>query len=291
MAVSIMKKTLLCALLAALFCASTPCPVFGQENKKTAVAVLDFFLPSLATIEKKKADKKPENPYFTSAQSGSDILFRLQKLQGFASSVFGADSRFVLIERNALKIVQKERELQKSEDFIDGYVTGQGKNIGADYLVTGDFDVDGIALTISIFSVSEQVTVAKEIVDLKKALFAFGAPLRDPVVDGTRLLSAKVFPLLMTVVEITESKKEKAKKLLLAAGLNRGMKTKVKLDIKVKEEREADGQKQTYYRTVGQAEVDKVEDDNFSILSVSEGEEEVKKLIDSGKKLYCTFKI
>lgn len=285
-----MKSTLLWTILAVFCCSSIPNFVFGQENKKTAIAVLDFFLPSQAAIDQKRADKKPDNPYYVN-QAGPSLLSRLQKIQVFASSVFGADNRFVLIERNALKIVQKERELQKSEDFIDGYVTSQGKNIGADYLLTGDFDVDGIVLTLSLYSVAEQVTVAKEVVDLRKSLFATGAPLRDVVVEGTRLLSAKVFPLLMTVVEITESKKEKAKKLLLAAGMNRGLKTKMQLDIKVKEERETDGQKQTYYRTVGQAEVEKVEDDNFSILSVSEGEEDVKKIIDGGKKLYCTFKI
>jgi hypothetical protein len=111
------------------------------------------------------------------------------------------------------------------------------------------------------------------------------------VVEGARRISARVFPLLMTVVEATEVKKDKAKTLLIAGGLKRGVKKGQVLDVKIKEEREADGVVQTYYRTVAQVEVEKVEDDNFSIVAVKDGNEEVKKLLDSGKKLYCTFKL
>jgi hypothetical protein len=265
--------------------------VCAQPDKKTGISIIEFYLPKLADIEQKKREKRSENPYFTTASSAGEIHAKLQKLQSFVAGVFGEDSRFVLIERNSLNLVQKEKELQKSEDFIDGYVVGQGKNIGADYLLTGDFDPNSNTLSLSFFSVSEQTTVAKESIDLQKALFGFAVPLRDPVVEGARRISARVFPLLMTVVEATEVKKDKAKTLLIAGGLKRGVKKGQVLDVKIKEEREADGVVQTYYRTVAQVEVEKVEDDNFSIVAVKDGNEEVKKLLDSGKKLYCTFKL
>ena len=283
-------RTHICYLLLAVFLLPA-LPSLAQADKKTAIAVIDFYLPSVTDIERKRAEKGMDNPYFTSGSPATDIRARMQKLQGFASTVFGEDNRFVLVERNALNLVQKERELQKSEDFIDGYVVGQGKNIGSDYLLTGDFDVNGIALTLSLFSVTEQSTVAKEVIDMRKPLFGFGAALRDPVVEGARRLSARVFPLLMSVVEATEVKKDKAKALLVAGGLKRGVKKGQALDIKIKDTREADGVAQTYYRTIGQGEVEKVEDDNFSILNVTEGQEDVKKRLDGGQKLYCTFKL
>lgn len=268
------------------------CPSLkAQPDKKTSLAVIEFYLPKPAEIEQKTRERRSDNPYFSSGTSSADIHAKLQKLQSFATGVFGEDSRFVLVERSALNLVAKERELQKSEDFIDGYVVSQGKNIGAEYLLTGDYELNSITLTLSLFSVAEQTTVAKEIIELQKPLFALGAPLRDPVVDGARRLSARVFPSLMTVVEATEVKKDKVKALLIAGGLKRGVKRGQVLDIKTREEREADGVLQTYYRTVGQAEVEKVEDDNFSIVAVKEGNEAIKTLLDSGKKLYCTFKL
>lgn len=285
-----MKNHLFAILLAGVFAASAS-PALAQNDKKTAISVIDFFLPNLAAIEEKKKEHSPDNPYYTSGQTARDIRSRMEKMQGFVSSVFGSDARFVLVDRNALNIVQKERELQKTEQFLDGYVVGQGKNIGADYLLNGEFDLNSITLTISLFSVAEQTVVSKEVVEMKKAFFNFAANFRDPVVDGTRRLAARVFPMMMSVVEITEQKKDKAKAILIAGGNNRGVKRGQSLDIKMKEEREVDGQMQTYYRTVGQGTVDKVEDDNFSIVEVTDGEEEVKKLMDSGKKLYCTFKL
>lgn len=285
-----MKKQLTLWALAALFFASAS-PVSAQNDRKIAISVIDFFLPTVAAIDEKKKEKSLENPYHTSNQPAKDIRTRMEKLQGFVASVFGSDARFVLIDRSSLGIVQKEQELQKTEQFLDGYVVGQGKKIGADYLLSGDFDLNSITLTVSLFSVAEQTIVSKEVIEMKKAYFNFAANFRDPVVDGTRRLAARVFPMMMSVVEITEQKKDKAKAILVAGGNNRGVKRGQSLDIKLKEEREVDGQMQTYYRTVGQGSVDKVEDDNFSIVEVTDGEEEVKKLIDSGKKLYCTFKL
>ncbi len=283
------KNHFLAALLGCLL--ANPSAIFSQNENKIAISVIDFFLPSLDAIHQKKAEKSEGNPYRNSAATAVDIRARMQKMQGFVASHFGGDARFVLIDRASLNIISREQELQKSEQFLDGYVVGQGKNIGADYLLSGDFDLNAIELTISLFSVADQTVVGKEVIDMKKAFFNFAANFRDPVVEGARRLSGRVFPVMMTVVEISEQKKDKAKALLIAAGLNRGLKTGQQLEIKTKDTREVDGVKQPYNRTVGTGKVDKVEDQNFSILSIEDGGEEVKKLIDGGKKLFCTFKI
>jgi hypothetical protein len=36
-----------------------------------------------------------------------------------------------------LDLIERERDLQKSEDFMDGYIANQGKSIGAQYIVSG----------------------------------------------------------------------------------------------------------------------------------------------------------
>jgi len=266
-------------------------PLCAQSAKpKIAIAVIDFYLPTRAQIEEQKKRPRTENPIAESHATAHEIHLRLQRFQGYVSDVFGSDGRFVLVERKALQLLQKERELQKSEEFIDGYVVGQGKNIGADYLLTGDFDLASVALTLSLFSVADQATVAKEVIEVRASLLAVNKPQRDPVELGARRLGASVFPLLMTVVEPHEvTKKGQVKSLLIAGGLKRGLKKGQVLDIKLQEMRDNDGEAQTYYRTVGQAEVLKVEDDNFSIVTIKSGAETVKALLDTGKKLHCTF--
>lgn len=266
-------------------------PLYAQAAKpKIALALIDFYLPTRPQIEEQKRQPRAENPIAASHASAHEIHLRLQRFQGYVSDVFGTDGRFVLVERKALQLVQKERELQKSEEFIDGYVVGQGKNIGADYLLTGDFDLASLSLTLSLFSVADQATVAKEVIEVGASLLAVNKPQRDPVELGARRLGASVFPLLMSVVEPSEvTKKGQVKSLLIAGGLKRGLKKGQVLDIKIQETRENDGAAQTYYRTVGQAEVLKVEDDNFSIVTIKNGAETVKTLLDSGQKLYCTF--
>lgn len=51
---------------------------------------------------------------------------------------FSQKSRFTVVDRTNVEITKKEKELQKSEDYLNGYVVDQGKNIGAKYIVTGE---------------------------------------------------------------------------------------------------------------------------------------------------------
>ena len=63
------------------------------------------------------------------------------------ADVFVGSKKFVVIDRSALSQIQAEKELQKTEDFIDGQVVAQGKSLGAQYILTGqvtDASIDNI---------------------------------------------------------------------------------------------------------------------------------------------------
>ena len=63
-----------------------------------------------------------------------------------------------LVEHDHLGDLKKERELQKTEDFIDGHVVEQIKAIGAQYLIhINDFDINGaqVSFKMSIISIAE----------------------------------------------------------------------------------------------------------------------------------------
>lgn len=218
----------------------------------------------------------------------NDLYTRIIKLQSYAMEVLSSDNRFRLVDRSTLNLVQKERELQKSEQFIDGYVVQQSAAIGADYLLTGDFELGDMMLTVKMYSVAEKKVMALESVKLKKQLSSNFLSVKDPVVAMTVQLVDDAFPRQISVVEITQGKKE-AKSLLIAGGSKANLQKGVELDIKVREKREVDGVAQEYFRTVGKGEVEKVEDQNFSILEVKKGGADIKALLDAGTKLFCTI--
>ena len=84
-----------------------------------------------------------------------------------------------LIEHDHLSSLKKERELQKSEDFLDGHVVGQMKGIGAMYLLhlEGYEREDAqVKLTISLISVEQneilrQVEVVSSVDNIEKELY------------------------------------------------------------------------------------------------------------------------
>jgi hypothetical protein len=263
------------------------------QEKKTTISVVDFYIPSEAAIAKRQNEKADDNPYYTRQQPAASLHQKLALLPSIVSEFFGKDDRFTLVDRKSHDLVHKERELQKSEDFLDGYVVAQGQGIGASHLVSGEFDMVTNTLSLALYSVGEQTIVGTETVDLNECLFAnvINKPIREPVLEGVRRLCQKPFPLLMPVVEIAEQKKDEAKTVLLAAGLGRGLRKGMKLDIKTKETLSIEGGEQVYFKTIGSGTVDKVEDQNFSILKLETGQKEVKTKLDAGVKLYCTFQL
>jgi hypothetical protein len=280
-------KQVLFGLLAVFFFL----PSLHSQKEKTSVSIIDFNIPSVKTITKLKETPSFKNKYLFSSFDASQIHRKIASFQARVTEVFSTDSRFVVVDRKSSALISKERDLQKMEDFLDGYVVEQGKSIGAEYLVSGEFNATEIILTLSLYDVGKGAIVSTEVIDMRDHLFGVFDNVGPPVKNGTRRMIEREFPLLMSVVKILESKKDKAKLLLIAGGLNRGIKNGQLLDIKISEILEVEGVKNTYYKTVGLAVVEKIEGPNFSVVYVDDGKEEVKSYFDSGQKLYCTFKI
>lgn len=51
------------------------------------------------------------------------------------SNVFTTKKRFTVVDRTKLDQIAQERNLQKQEDFLDGFVVEQGKSLGAQFLI------------------------------------------------------------------------------------------------------------------------------------------------------------
>ena len=63
----------------------------------------------------------------------------------------GANRQFRLIELNMIDAVKSERDLQKTEEFIDGYTVEQFQSVGASYYVTvSDFEIEGTNVKFNV---------------------------------------------------------------------------------------------------------------------------------------------
>jgi hypothetical protein len=251
-----------------------------KEKKKISLGILDFSIPSSSEISQ-------AGSFWSDANSTTSLKSRIEGLQSVVTEIYTKDTRFTVVDRRVTEALTKERELQKSEDFMDGYVVSQGKGIGADYLLRGNYEVRTSRFVLTLYSMEDAKMVAKESSIIKNGFFGM-KDLVEPTEILVRKLNSIAFPLLMKIVEIKDQSKSKAKKVLIAGGSNRGLKEDMKLDVKIKEEIEVEGEKQVYYKTIGTAEVDKVEDVNFSIVIIKDGGDDIKKYFDSGTKVFCT---
>lgn len=93
----------------------------------------------------------------------------------------------------------------------------------------------------------------------------------------------RVFPTMVSVVEVQETHKKKgAVKILIAGGSGIGLSTRKELSIIEFLKVVVDGNELIRKKEIGKVEVIKVEDENFAICEVKEGGVEIKDRIDKG---------
>lgn len=193
---------------------------------------------------------------------------------------------FITLDRQNLGLISSEKELQKSEDFMDGYVVGQGKNEGLDYLLSGIYDVDTRNLSLRIIDVANEKVKGSVDKTLDKNFFGI-KDIKQQLTMMLMELNAKCFDALIPLVRVTESKGKKAKMALIAAGKDQKVKLGYWFEIYEIVEEEINGKKIKRQSVIGEGEIEKIEDDNFSILKIDRGNEEIMTATIEKRKLFC----
>lgn len=224
--------------------------------------------------------------------------------------------RFNIVDRSRLGALKQERELQKTEDFMDGTIIAQSKSIGANYLLSstmGNYENDGntckFTLTIKLIDVETGSVVASESIQPKSG--GFGKALLNAVVNTALLetsgsLSTKGqalkkaldklvpeidkfiytnFPITFHIVELQSDGK-----LLVSGGSESGIKKGSKLKVYEEVITNVGGKSVKRKKELAELAVDKVEDENFSICSIKSGDKEVKERLSKNTPLFVTFK-
>lgn len=198
------------------------------------------------------------------------------------------DKRFIIVERSKTNVIKKELELQKSENFMDGYVVEQGSQIGADYLMNGLFDPDSKDLILSLYSVSDNEVKYKNPVSLLPDFWG-KIDVKGVIQQDISNMINKVFPVFIPVIEVLEGTDD-ARLVLVAGGSKNGFKDYDIISFYTIEEKMVDGKSLQREITVGKGKVIEVENENFSRVKIQSGGSEVKSFINNKVKVYCKLK-
>lgn len=277
--------------LSLLLLLTVHCYSFGQN--KTLIGIVPF------------KSSSNDNGYYYSSNSKSEYKTAIQDA---VSDAFLKTKRFSLVEREKMDQLKSEKTLQKDEDFIDGQVIEQSKSLGAQYVVLGNISkanleqkqssipyvgtttsyVAEIAFSIRVVDVSTGEIIASNSFSKSiKGKNAFEDALKD-IKPQIETFIKDNFKIVASIASIEEKNSNgDATKVLISGGSSTGVTVKNLFKVYEVSELVVDGKKLTRKKTIGKIVVASVEDENFSICTVTEGGADITKKMDAGAKIKC----
>lgn len=283
-----------------------------------------YFLFSFSTIFSQSEKTSVGILPFTSNSNSINYQY-VNSIQEEVTTSFVSTKRFNIVDRSKMDALKKEKELQKGEDFIDGSVVQQGKNLGAEFLISGHVnsasaeeftytDTNGqlqsggykakLSISLKIIDVATgQVTISETIEPKGGSMFAQmtigGEKTADAAInkaikdihDKVDEFVAKNFPVTFLIAEIQEKdSKGNATSILVAGGSGFGLQKGDQLKVVEMTEVDVNGKKIIRKKEIGTLKISKVEDENFSICSVKSGGLEINSKFESKAKLQVITK-
>jgi hypothetical protein len=230
------------------------------------------------------------------------------KIEDFVTDKFVTMKKFDIVDRASMQDLKSEKELQKTEDFIDGKVIEQSKTLGADYLVgiyistmditksTGTTSGYGSKITFSlkILDIATSQVIATETFSASSGQLLSFMSTPGAAIDKTLgNMSAKLetfinsnFPAKASIADIEKFDEEgKAYNVLISAGSSSGVSVGDNFMVMESVEIDVDGKKMTRKKEIASLQVISVEDENFSVCAVTGGGRNIAKKKAEGKKL------
>ncbi len=121
----------------------------------------------------------------------SDLRSYALILQDKVSVCFTSKNRFTIVDRTKFDQISKERELQKSEEFLDGYIVEQGKSTGAKFIVSGQ--LSDISSTSTLYTKKNSNGQITGYVTKYQAQISFSLSILDVETGASK--SAKSFTI------------------------------------------------------------------------------------------------
>ncbi|MEP7197345.1 MAG: hypothetical protein ABI851_12565 [Saprospiraceae bacterium] len=201
---------------------------------------------------------------------------------------FSNFKNFVAIDKKNLSLINMEKELQKSEEFIDGYIVDQGKDEGVDYLVKSLYYEKKKNLVIRIYDIaggnvkcSKEQKLESNILGIKNINNQVRLMLHELVYE--------CFGIKFTVLKGNEPAGSRLKHLTVVMGRKSKVKEEDQVEIFELVEENIDGEVLKRKNILGTGKVNEVVDENFSNVKIESGDKIIADALSKGKKLYCTI--
>ncbi len=253
--------------------------VHSQESDVKRIAVYDF--------DKSQFQKNSTESLSAIFSELNDD--KLREIPQYIVSYYTNDERFIVIDNSKFQLIKEEKERQKSEEFIDGYIVEQGKEEGFDYIIHTKYFKEDKSISVRVYDVATKTILCEAKEKVNKS-FGMVKNLNETSAKLVQKINKSCFSIQYEVVRSLDKKtKDSVKKLLILAGTNQKIEKGFMFEI-LESRIEKVGEK-TFERffQVGIGDVVEVEDENFSIVQVRKGGKEIKALLDAEKKLYCKF--
>jgi hypothetical protein len=260
--------------------------------------------------------------YVQGAASFQDV----NSIQETVTNAFVKTKRFNIVDRSKMDALKKEKDLQKSEDFIDGSVIQQGVSLGASFLISGHVISaqaermetapdpntgrvivtykSKLSITLKVIDVATGQVIVSETIEPKGGSALGGlmgvAPSSPEaaITKAIKDIEVKIddfvsinFPATFPIVEIQEKdKKGNATIIMIAGGSGFNLKKGDKLKVVEVTTVDVNGKKLERKKEIGELKITKVEDENFSTCSVSSGGIDISAKFEAKAKLLVITK-
>jgi TolB-like protein len=256
---------------------------------------------------------------FSYVQGSADFQ-DVNSIQETVTNSFVKTKRFNIVDRSKMDALRAEKNLQKTEEFIDGKVIQQGVSLGANYLISGHVisaQAERMVSSEGVISYRAQLSISLKIIDVATGQVSHsetiqpkgGSMLGGMLGTGPSTPQAAIskaiqgiqdkiddfvsenFPVNFPIVEIQEKdSKGAATKVMIAGGSSFGLKKGDRLKVVEVLLVDVAGKKLERKKEIGEIKISKVEDENFSICSVGEGGTEINTKFESKAKLIVITK-
>ncbi|MEL6658790.1 MAG: hypothetical protein AAFY48_21140 [Bacteroidota bacterium] len=231
-------------------------------SAQTPIAVLDF---DCGNSRLTLAD-------FLLGRNASTDREDCQSVKSMAMDALYDDSRITIVVPEITPAVEAERELQKDEDFLAGYVVDQWSQQGAEYLLTGQVLPGSKQLVLQIHRVTDRSVVTAHTQSFKIGLMAPASEQKALVEQGISILLTDFFRAKIPVVKVLAGG-GKARKVLVAGGDSQGLRQHQELSVSVGGD------------VVGSIVVEVVEGEFFSRCRVISGGRAIAAAINNGQEV------
>jgi len=240
----------------------------------------------------------------------------VNSIQDEITNSFVKTKRFNIVDRTKMDKVKQEKELQKSEDFMDGSTVEQGKSLGAQFLISGNVNSaqaermtssDGksttykatLSISLQVIDISTGQIIATETIEPKSGnsmLGSIGVGSSSPeqcISKAIQGISDKIdafvqnnFPITFSISEIQKKDNNgAATEILITGGSAFGLKKGESFKVIELVDADLNGKKVTRKKEVGQIKINKVEDENFSDCDVKSGGSDITTKFEAKAKL------